>query len=254
MVDEKVDDDLEDEEDDEEEDDEEEEEEAPPPPKKSSQADRGRKAAAPARAATAPANVAMPRVALFVALALAAGGAAGWFGHEAQAKAKVKAESAAAPAGSGAPSGPCGAWQGKICSSAGERSAACSQAKGAVELLTPASCETAMSMLPATLTKLKAARASCDSLVSKLCKDLPPGSQACDMVKERTPSFPSSRCDEMLKKYDDVLKSLQQMDQHMGPGMGAPKLGGPGMGRPAMSLPHPAAPGGAPAPAPAAPH
>jgi hypothetical protein len=84
-------------------------------------------------------------------------------------------------------------------------------------------------MMPATLAKVKAARASCDSLVSKLCKDLPPGSAACDLVKEKTPSFPAARCGEMLQHYDEVLGSLRQIDQQGGPGMGAP-----GMGRPPM--------------------
>ena len=197
--------------------------------------------AAPAAPAAGSAPVAMSRVALFVVVALAAGGAAGWYGHDAQAKARVKAESAAAPAGSGAPAGPCGAWQGKICASSGAQSAACAQAKGATELLTASSCETALGAMPATLAKLKAARASCDSLVSKLCADLPPGSQACNLVKEKTPAFPSQRCDEMLKHYDEVLGSLREIDQQGMPAMGAPG----GMARPPMNSPGPG-PGSSP--------
>jgi hypothetical protein len=181
-----------------------------------------------AAAAEKGASVPASRVSLFVVLALAAGGAAGWFGHIAQAKAALKADSAA-PAGSsssGVPAGPCGAWQQKICGGAGgEQSSACLQAKGAAELLTPATCEVALAAVPATLTKLKAARASCDKLVSKLCTDLPPGSQACAMVKERTPSFPAQRCDEMLKHYDEVIGQLRQIDQQGGMQMGGP--GGP---------------------------
>jgi hypothetical protein len=180
------------------------------------------------------------RAILFVAAALAAGGAGGWFGHDNQVKARVKAESAAAPAGSGVPAGACGAWQQKICDSGGKTSAVCSQAKGAAELLTTSACEAALTMMPATLTKLKAARASCDSLVSKLCKDLPPGSSACTLVKDKTPSFPSQRCDEMLKHYDEVLGSLREIDMQGGPGgpgHGGPGMGGPGMGRPPMPAP-----------------
>jgi hypothetical protein len=116
----------------------------------------------------------------------------------------------------------------------------CSQAKGAAELLTTSACEAALNMMPATIAKVKAARAPCDSLVSKLCKDLPPGSQACTLVKDKTPSFPSQRCDEMLKHYDEVLGSLREMDQQGGPQMGGPGgpqmggPGGPGMARPPM--------------------
>ena len=132
------------------------------------------------------------------------GAAGGWFGHEAQAKAKLRAESAAAPAGSAGASGPCNAWEKKICSSTGEQSAACAEAKAALDLLTPATCEVALAGVPATLAKVKASRASCDTLISRLCKELPPGSAACNLVKERTPSFPAARCDEMLSHYDEV--------------------------------------------------
>lgn len=207
---------------------------------------------AEARAVTPPTaqTVPMSRLVLFVVVALAAGGAGGWFGHDAQVKAKVRADSAAAPAGSGAAAGPCGAWQKQVCDSGGENSAVCSQAKGALELLTPSTCESALATMPATITKLKAARKSCDSLVSKLCKDLPPNSQACEMVKEKTPAFPSQRCDEMLKHYDEVLGSLKELEEQGGMQMGGP--GGPGgmrppggapMGAPGMSRPVGAVPG-----------
>jgi hypothetical protein len=65
-------------------------------------------------------NVPLSRVVAFVVVALAAGAAGGWFGHDEQLKARVKAESLAAPAGSGALAGPCGAWQQKICDSGGK--------------------------------------------------------------------------------------------------------------------------------------
>ena len=186
-------------------------------------------------AAAAPKAAGMPgsSVGVAVLLALLAGGAGGWFGHIQQAKAAALKADSAAPAGSGAAAGPCGAWEKKICGSSGAESAACMQAKGASELLTPSTCELALASVPATLTKLKKARASCDKLVTKLCADLPPGAQTCNMVKEKTPSFPSQRCDDMLQHYDDVIGQLKQMEQRQGM-MGGP--GGPGPG-PGMSAP-----------------
>jgi hypothetical protein len=228
------------EDDDEDEDDEDDEEEdrAAAPPKREparhsakAQSSRREQKSSPPKASSL---VPMPRVALFVIVALAAGGAGGWFGQEAQAKARVKAESVAAPAGSGVPAGPCGAWQSKVCNSAGDTSAVCTQAKGAAELLAPSTCESALSMMPATLAKVKEARKSCDTLVSKLCKDLPPNSSSCGMVKEKTPAFPSQRCDEMLKHYDEVLASLRQLEEQGGM-PGGP--GGPGMQRPPGAVP-----------------
>lgn len=175
-------------------------------------------------AAKAPAGIPSSRVAVLAVLALLAGGAAGWFGHAQQAKAAaLKADAAPVDAATG----PCSAWEQRICADNGAESAACMQAKGAAELLTPSTCEVALTAMPATVAKLKAMRAPCDNLVSKLCADLPPGSQTCTMVKEKTPMFPAQRCDEMLTQYDQVLAELRQLEEQGG------MMGGPG-GPPGM--------------------
>ncbi|RYZ10322.1 MAG: hypothetical protein EOO73_01755 [Myxococcales bacterium] len=214
---------------DEEDDEVESEREAAPLPKKTAPARATKSAkAAPAAAATVPSS----RVGVFVVLALLAGAGAGWFGHIQQAKAAASKVDAAAPVGSNAAaSGPCGAWQDKICSGSGKESAACMQAKGAAELLTPSTCTAGLQAMPATLSRIKAARASCDKLVAKLCGDLEPGSRTCTMVKERTPQFPPQRCDEMMSHYDEVIGQLKQMDAQGGPQMGGPP-GDPGHGGP----------------------
>jgi hypothetical protein len=164
---------------------------------------------------------AMIRAVIIGGVALAVGGGAGWFGHVEQAKAKIRAESVPAAAGS---AGPCGAWEKKICSSSGEQSAACQQAKGATGLLTPGACEVALESVPATLAKVKAERAPCDSLVAKLCKDTSEGSKGCAMVKEKTPSFPVERCKELLQNYDQVLAEVRRIDEN------PPPMGMPGHG------------------------
>lgn len=194
----------------------------------------------------APSGV--PAAAIAGIVALAVGGAAGWFGHDAQAKAKLRADSAPAAAGSAA-SGPCKAWEQKVCAGTGDQSAACAEAKAAIDLLTPATCEVALSSVPATLAKIKAGRASCDSLTAKLCKDLPPNSTACNIVKERTPSFPAARCDEMMAHYDEVIQELRQIDQQTEL-MGAAQQGGMPMGAPPGTIPMGALPGAAPGAAP----
>jgi hypothetical protein len=173
--------------------------------------------------ARAKSGVTSSQAVVYALVALTAGAAAGWFGHIAQAKAKLRADSSApAASGSAAPAGPCGAWEKKICSGAGEQSAACQQAKGATGLLTTATCEVALEVVPASLAKVKAERASCDTLVTKLCKDLPEGSAACALVKERTQMFPPERCREFLQNYDAVLGELKMLDQQ------AAMQGGPG--------------------------
>jgi hypothetical protein len=189
----------------------------------------------PAPKAAASKGPSGSKVGVFVLLASLAGGAAGYFGHMLQAKAAAAKADSAAPVGSGGKAGPCDAWEKKICSSTGEQSAVCMQAKRATELLTSSACDAALAAVPATLTKLKAARASCDKLVSKLCADLPPGAQSCALVKAKTPSLPAQSCDEMLEHYDEVIGQLKQMEEQGGV-MGAP--GGPAGGGPGMSAPH----------------
>jgi len=225
--------------------DEDDEDESPPPPKAKAKAKPNASVAKPSAAsskgAKAPAITSSHLIGLGIA-ALLVGGAGGWFGHIQKGKADLRAAVAAAPAGSGVPAGPCGAWQSKLCKSAGEQSAACQQAKAATGVLSNPACESAIGTLPETLAKIKAGRATCDKLVDKLCADLPPGSKTCSMVKDRTPSFPAERCEQMMQQYDKVIAELKQMDQQQGgggPPMGAP-MGGPG----GMHLP--GAPGSVP--------
>jgi len=54
--------------------------------------------------------------------------------------------------------------------------------------------------------------AVCAQLVAKLCADLPVGSEVCEMIREKTPSFPAARCREMLQRYDEVLNELEKQE------------------------------------------
>lgn len=211
------------------EEDEEEEESPAPPPVKAKPKSVVSKSSAVSKTKARPITAAH-LIAVGVAACLV-GGAAGWLGHIQKGKADLRAAVAAAPAVSGAPAGPCGAWQASLCKSTGEQSAACQQAKTATEVLTSPVCESALSALPQTLTKIKTERVPCDKLVERLCGDLPPGSATCTMVKERTPSFPAERCVQMTQNYEKVIAELKQMDQQQNAnGPGAP---GGGM-RPGM--------------------
>jgi len=233
----------------------EEQESSPPPPAttKASSVRSSRAGQGAAKASPTAGTIASSRAIGVGVIALALGAALGWVGHIQKAKAALRADIAATPVASGAPAGPCGAWQSKICASTGPQSALCQQAKGATSLLLPSTCEVALVTMPETQAMLKAARASCDKLVGKLCADLPAGSKACDLVKERTPSFPSERCDQMLSSYDKVIAELRQMDaQGAVPPSGGPHMPPPG-GMP-HGMPHPGgAIPGMPAPAPAKP-
>lgn len=241
----------EDDEDEEEDDDEEDEEQAEararatasPASRRSDKPRRKGKGAVPSRRPSrAPSAKAggSSNVGIYVAVALVAGAAAGWFAREARGK-QVSAEVHAASA---AGEGPCEAWQTRVCESAGDQSAACSQAKNAAGVLSADTCSVALDDVPATLEKISAARADCGTLVSKLCSDLGEQTGTCKMVRERTESFPPERCKEMLGSFDKVLAQLQAMEQRGGPG--GPHGGPPGAsphGGPPGASPHGGPPG-----------
>jgi hypothetical protein len=197
-------------------------------------------ASTPDRAASQRSSAPSPggsmRMIIVAAIALAAGTGAGWFGHEAHAKARLRGDAAGGD-------GSCSSWQQQICSgSGGDEAAACQQAKTATELLTPATCDAALEAVPETLARVKAGRAVCDNLVTKLCADLSKESASCKMVEQRTPSLPSEACKEMLEKYDQVLGQFKMLEAQQQQMMGGPHGAPPGAvphAHPHGSDPHP---------------
>ena len=175
-------------------------------------------AAERARPATAEPAVPIWAVGL---VGLVLGGAAGWIGHQ-----KLGATSAspspdksptAASSAAAAPSGPCEEWASDVCLRAGETSEGCNQAQSAAKLLPANACVAAKAEVEATVAKLKSARAACDTLTDRLCKDIGPETATCSMVREKTSSFPAAQCDKMLGSYNDVLTELKQMEKANAP-------------------------------------
>ena len=95
--------------------------------------------------------------------------------------------------------------------------AACQQAKSGATLMPPSACQAALADIPATLAKVKQARSACDELVTKLCKDIGEETESCKLVKDKTPSFPPERCQQMMQNYDKVLGELQAMEKKNAP-------------------------------------
>ena len=155
--------------------------------------------------------------AILAVMALAVGAGGGWFARGASAKAETSGSARPAASAEAAAGGPCEAWAGEICKRTGETSEGCAKAKAAASILPGAACTTAKADLEGTVAKLKTARASCDTLVEKICKDLGDKSQTCAMVREKTPSFPADRCKDMLDHYDGVIGELREMEADRAP-------------------------------------
>jgi len=158
-----------------------------------------------------------PAGAVFAAVALVVGAAGGWFGRGALPKAEASSTARPAASAAAGTADPCADWSSDLCKRMGEESEGCEKAKEAASVLPGSACTTAKADLDATVAKLKAARKSCDTLVEKLCKDLGDKSKTCAMVREKTQSFPTDRCKEMLDKYDEVVAGLRDMAEEDAP-------------------------------------
>ena len=150
-------------------------------------------------------------------VALVAGATGGWFARDARAKVDARSPAPPAAAATSGASGACQEWSSEICKRAGETSEGCTKAKEAASILPGSACTTAKAEIEGTVARLTAARASCDTLVDKLCADLGEKSRTCALVREKTPSFPADRCKEMLDHYDGVVAELRQTEEEDAP-------------------------------------
>jgi protein-disulfide isomerase len=174
-------------------------------------------AATPTPAPAPPAKSSSTNAILFAVVALAAGLAGGWFLRDARAEEEVTASPDAPAPSESAAAAQCDDWAKKVCEGVGDEAEGCGQVRAAAKLLPAGACAEAMADVPGTVEKAKAARAVCDELVAKACKDLGPETETCKVVTERTKEFPVSECQEMMQNYAKVLAQLQQMEKRNAP-------------------------------------
>lgn len=94
----------------------------------------------------------------------------------------------------------------------GADSPTCGSIQTATDLMPPAACQVGLANIEHSKGRLAEARKVCDELVDKLCKEIGPETQTCDMVKGQTAKFPPERCTAMMGSYDQVLGQLKQME------------------------------------------
>jgi protein-disulfide isomerase len=111
----------------------------------------------------------------------------------------------------------CEEFAARICKETTDTSPTCTSLKTSVELLTPEACSVAMTNVAFSIKQLAAKRKKCDELTTKLCTDIGPTTQTCDMVKNTTKGFPPERCDQMLQHYAEVLDGLKKQEERNKP-------------------------------------
>lgn len=148
-----------------------------------------------------------------LSLGLAAGLGMGWLGHELQLnEARKKADAAAKGRGDEA-TGPCRDWADSICKRMGELAYECTHARAATRLLSGSACAQAQKSVLTKVETLKAERAQCGELTSKLCADLGPEGKGCELVKAKEPTFSLEDCQDMTSKYQGVLAQVMERQE-----------------------------------------
>jgi protein-disulfide isomerase len=104
----------------------------------------------------------------------------------------------------------CEDYAARICKEAGDSSPLCASVKSTTELLTPDTCELALTHVSESVKVIAGQRKKCDELVTKLCAEVGPSTPTCEMVKTQTKTFPTERCGQMLEHFPEVLASLRQ--------------------------------------------
>jgi protein-disulfide isomerase len=111
----------------------------------------------------------------------------------------------------------CDEFAARICKETSDTSPTCTSLKTSLELLTPEACAVAVTNVGYSIKQLAAKRKKCDELTTKLCTDIGPTTQTCEMVKTTTKSFPPERCDQMMQHYAEVLDGLKKQEERNKP-------------------------------------
>jgi protein-disulfide isomerase len=107
----------------------------------------------------------------------------------------------------------CADYAKKLCEEAGAESQTCTSVKEATGLMPAAACTAGMADMATTKKKLADARKGCSDLMDKLCAEIGPQTDTCEMVKTQVKSFPPDRCSMMMQHYAEVVADLKRREE-----------------------------------------
>jgi protein-disulfide isomerase len=107
----------------------------------------------------------------------------------------------------------CSDYSTRICKEAGETSPTCEQVKAVTDMMPPEACAAALAKVDIAVKKIGEKRKQCETLTTKLCKDLGAETEGCKMVTRETKNFPPERCDMMMQHYAEVLADLKRQEE-----------------------------------------
>jgi protein-disulfide isomerase len=107
----------------------------------------------------------------------------------------------------------CADYAKKVCEEAGAESQTCTSMKEATGLMPGAACAAGMADMETTKKKLADARKGCADLMNKLCAEIGPQTDTCEMVKTQVKAFPPDRCNMMMQHYAEVVADLKRREE-----------------------------------------
>jgi protein-disulfide isomerase len=116
---------------------------------------------------------------------------------------------AAAAPGDGSP---CDQFVTKLCGRAGEKSSFCTSGKSLGKVLPASACIAGLADFAQMDQQIATEGKTCTELMDRLCKDLGPTTETCQMVRDQTPQFPKEQCEQLLGQYDQVLGELKEKE------------------------------------------
>jgi protein-disulfide isomerase len=121
------------------------------------------------------------------------------------------ASAATAAAGQPEPSA-CDQFVTKLCGRTGDKSALCTSGKSLGKVLPASACLAGIADFQQMDQQIAAEGKVCTELTERLCKDLGPTTETCQLVRDQTPQFPKEQCEQLTKEYDQVLGELKQKE------------------------------------------
>jgi len=126
---------------------------------------------------------------------------------------KSPTPAASASAGLAVNAGPCQKYATALCEKAGKESDTCTALTASADILSPAACTAGLKDIAYSIKKLGEQGKTCEELVTKLCGEVGPTSETCNMVKTQTKQFPPARCKSMLEHLPEIVADLKKMEQ-----------------------------------------
>ena len=117
----------------------------------------------------------------------------------------------------------------ELCQRAGDSSSACTSARQTVSLLSPRTCALGLADIDYAGARLAERGKPCAELTARLCGDLGPKTETCQMVDRELDKADPEQCEAMLEHYAEVLPDLQRMEarnQPLSPELTAALLAG----------------------------